>query len=118
LGYVLEIWIPSTFREFQGKDAETLQDLKSQNPESKLGPSILRGCVAMIETFRKNPDRQVHRHIRIRCFADLEDRKHFHFEVAKSKILKGGKLCYGAQLTSSCQTEGSGISMMKPPKQT
>jgi hypothetical protein len=46
-----------------------------------------------------------------------EDKKHEHFEIAKSEILKGGKIYYGAQLTSSRQNEGSEISTVKPPKQ-
>jgi hypothetical protein len=45
-----------------------------------------------------------------------EDKKHEHFGIVKSEILKGGKLYYGAQLTSSCQNEGSEISTVKPPK--
>jgi hypothetical protein len=53
LGHVVEIESPSTLREFRGQDAGTLLDLKSQNIESKSGPSILRRHVATIEAFEE-----------------------------------------------------------------
>jgi hypothetical protein len=60
---------------------------------------------------------RVNQHIGIRCFANLEDKKHEHFGTENFEIPTEGKLYFGAQLTSSRQNKGSGISMVKTPKQ-
>jgi hypothetical protein len=64
------------------------------------GPSILRGHVATIEAFGKNPDRRVHRHIEIRRFANPEDKAFAHFGNGSSEIPKRWKAPLWGQLTS------------------
>jgi hypothetical protein len=58
---------------------------------------------------RKSPEKErAHRHIGIRRFANLEDKKLKHFKTPKSEIPTGGKLRGGAQLTSTHQNRGIG----------
>jgi hypothetical protein len=85
---MVKIGSPSTLREFRGQDARTLRDLKSQNPESKSGPSILRGSVATIGAIGKNPDRKVHWHIGIRQIANPEDKRLGYFMVKTSILIR------------------------------
>jgi hypothetical protein len=58
----------SELLEFRGKEPIGIlmfENLKSRNG---CGPSILKGRVAEIEAFEKNPDRKVHRHIGVQHF--------------------------------------------------
>jgi hypothetical protein len=41
-----------------------------------------------IQEFGKNPDRKVHRHIRVRHFMNPEDKRPAHFRNESSKIAK------------------------------